>query len=96
MAREMCAVGKTPPHGWKSGTHSIGCKQSEQRFATFGNAHTSGLGMGCARTRDGTVGARLDQRREKCSLSSNSKCNTTGPNGLRCCHAKTMLHALEC
>jgi hypothetical protein len=29
------------------------------------------------------------------SLSSNSKCNTTGPDGLRCCHDTTMLHALE-
>jgi hypothetical protein len=29
-------------------------------------------------------------------LSSNSKCNTTGPDGLRCCHVKTMLHTLEC
>jgi hypothetical protein len=29
-------------------------------------------------------------------LSSNSKCNTTGSDGLRCCHAKKMLHALEC
>jgi len=34
--------------------------------------------------------------RWKCILSSNSKCNTTGPDGLRCCHAKTMLHTLEC
>ena len=29
-------------------------------------------------------------------LSSNSKCNTTRPVGLRCCDATTMLHALEC
>ena len=29
-------------------------------------------------------------------LSSNSKCNTTGPDGLGCCHANEMLHALEC
>jgi hypothetical protein len=28
-------------------------------------------------------------------LSSNSKCNTTALDGLRCCHVKTMLHALE-
>jgi hypothetical protein len=25
-----------------------------------------------------------------------SKCNTAGPDGLRCCHANDMLHALEC
>ena len=30
-----------------------------------------------------------------CPLSSNSKCNTTGLEGLRCCHAKDMLSALE-
>jgi len=30
------------------------------------------------------------------SLGSNSKCNTAGPDGLRCCHANKMLHALEC
>ena len=29
-------------------------------------------------------------------LSSNSKCNTTGPDGLRCCYANEMLHTLEC
>ena len=29
-------------------------------------------------------------------LSSNSKCNTTGPDGLRCCHANELLHTLEC
>ena len=29
-------------------------------------------------------------------LSSNSKCNTTGPEGLRCCHDNKMLHTLEC
>jgi len=28
-------------------------------------------------------------------LSSNSKCNTKGPDGLRCCHVKTILHELE-
>lgn len=28
-------------------------------------------------------------------LSSNSKCNTTGPDGLRFCHAKELLHTLE-
>ena len=32
----------------------------------------------------------------KTTLSSNSKCNTTGPDGLRCCHAQEMLHTLEC
>ena len=30
------------------------------------------------------------------SLSSNSKCNTTGPDGLRCCHAKEILSTHEC
>ena len=29
------------------------------------------------------------------TLSSNSKCNTTALDGLRCCHVQTMLHALE-
>lgn len=29
-------------------------------------------------------------------LSSNSKCNTTSPNGLRCCHANTKVYPLEC
>ena len=29
-------------------------------------------------------------------LNSNSKCNTSRPDGLRCCHAKEMLHTLEC
>jgi hypothetical protein len=29
-------------------------------------------------------------------LSSNSKCNTAGPEGLRCCHDNKMLHTLEC
>jgi len=29
-------------------------------------------------------------------LSSNSKCNTTGPDGLRCCHVNNMLRTLEC
>jgi hypothetical protein len=28
-------------------------------------------------------------------LSSNSKCNTAGPEGLRCCHDKKRLHTLE-
>jgi outer membrane protein W len=32
----------------------------------------------------------------KYSLSSNSKCNTAGPEGLRCCDDKKMLHTLEC
>ena len=31
----------------------------------------------------------------KFPLSSNSKCNTSGPDGLRCCHAKALLHAHE-
>ena len=30
------------------------------------------------------------------SLSSNSKCNTTGPDGLGCCHAKEILSTHEC
>jgi len=30
------------------------------------------------------------------SLSSNSKCNTASPDGLRCCHDNKMLHTLEC
>ena len=30
------------------------------------------------------------------SLSSNSKCNTTSPDGLRCCHVQTSLYAHEC
>ena len=29
-------------------------------------------------------------------LSSNSKCNTTGPDGLRCCHANEILQTHEC
>jgi putative membrane protein len=29
-------------------------------------------------------------------LSSNSKCNTAGPDGLRCCHANDMLYTREC
>ena len=29
-------------------------------------------------------------------LSSNSKCNTAGPDGLRCCHAKEILSTHEC
>ena len=29
-------------------------------------------------------------------LSSNSKCNTTGPDGLRCCHATAILSTHEC
>jgi formylglycine-generating enzyme required for sulfatase activity len=29
-------------------------------------------------------------------LSSNSKCNTASPERLRCCHAKELLHTLEC
>jgi hypothetical protein len=33
---------------------------------------------------------------EKTFLRSNSKCNTAGPEGLRCCHDKKMLHTLEC
>ena len=28
-------------------------------------------------------------------LGSNSKCNTAGPEGLRCCHAKEIVYALE-
>ena len=30
------------------------------------------------------------------SLSSNSKCNTTGPDGLRCCHVNKILSTHEC
>lgn len=30
------------------------------------------------------------------SLSSNSKCNTTGLEGLRCCHANEILSTHEC
>jgi hypothetical protein len=30
------------------------------------------------------------------SLSSNSKCNTTGPGGLGCCHVKEILSTHEC
>ena len=30
------------------------------------------------------------------SLSSNSKCNTTGPDGLRCCHVNEILSTHEC
>ena len=30
------------------------------------------------------------------SLSSNSKCNTTGPEGLRCCYANKILSTHEC
>jgi len=33
---------------------------------------------------------------DEAGLSSNSKCNTTGPDGLRCCHASEMLRTLEC
>ena len=29
------------------------------------------------------------------SLSSNSKCNTAGPDGLRCCHDQELLYAFE-
>jgi len=29
-------------------------------------------------------------------LSSNSKCNTASPNGLRCCHAHTIVPAVDC
>ena len=29
-------------------------------------------------------------------LSSNSKCNTTGLEGLRCCHANEILSTHEC
>ena len=29
-------------------------------------------------------------------LSSNSKCNIAGPEGLRCCHDKKMRHTREC
>ena len=29
-------------------------------------------------------------------LSSNSKCNTTGPDGLRCCHVNKILSTHEC
>ncbi len=32
----------------------------------------------------------------KCLLSSNSKCNTTGPDGLRCCHVHKILSTHEC
>lgn len=34
-------------------------------------------------------------KRENDILSSNSKCNTGGPAGLRCCHAHHILHAIE-
>ena len=30
------------------------------------------------------------------SLSSNSKCNTLRPDGLRCCHANKILQTHEC
>jgi hypothetical protein len=30
------------------------------------------------------------------SLSSNSKCNTSSPEGLRCCQANEMLQTHEC
>ena len=33
---------------------------------------------------------------KKHSLSSNSKCTTAGPEGLRCCHAKEILSTHEC
>ena len=29
-------------------------------------------------------------------LSSNSKCNTLRPDGLRCCHANKILQTYEC
>ena len=35
-------------------------------------------------------------RMENESLSSNSKCNTTGPDGLRCCHVKEILSTHTC
>ena len=38
----------------------------------------------------------LEARAQKVLLSSNSKCNTAGPDGLRCCHANERLYAPEC
>jgi hypothetical protein len=43
--------------------------------------------------RDETL-CKLDQI--KYLLSSNSKCNTTSPDGLRCCHVKEILQTHEC
>ena len=40
---------------------------------------------------EGVAGGRL-----KTGLSFNSKCNTTSPGGLRCCHVKEILSTHEC
>jgi hypothetical protein len=46
------------------------------------------------------ISHRLQQKTEQVTLfttlSSNSKCNTASPDGLRCCHDNKMLHTLEC
>lgn len=39
---------------------------------------------------------RLADPCKSASLSSNSKCNTTGPAGRRCCHAHKILSTPEC
>ena len=39
---------------------------------------------------------QIDRKRFNSCLSSNSKCNTTGPDGLRCCHAYEILSTHEC
>jgi hypothetical protein len=53
-----------------------------------------GLWTGSTDTNRTILGAVLDDGTYY-FLSSNSKCNTTSPDGLRCCHDTTMLHALE-
>ena len=40
--------------------------------------------------------SREQFRRDIPLLSSNSKCNTSGPDGLRCCHANEILSTQEC
>jgi iron complex outermembrane receptor protein len=42
------------------------------------------------------AGNRLNSTTADTYLSSNSKCNTTGPDGLRCCHVKEILSTHEC
>lgn len=39
---------------------------------------------------------RLKRGNLLCFLSSNSKCDTTCPDGLRCCQANNLLYASEC
>ncbi len=40
--------------------------------------------------------ANLDPEQIISSLSSNSKCNTASPDGLRCCHANKSVSAFDC